>query len=376
MENPFVYGQSVLGDAFTDRRREIDYLFHELQSSARIFLISPRRYGKSSLLQVVKQKLVQDGLLVAYVDLYKIASMNQFADAYASAILNAADTKIERAIKAVLEMLVRLRPKIAIESTGVASVTLDYSFQSKETWQELEEVYQLPERIARKKGTRFVVMLDEFQEASIIGGDVLEKQLRAVVQTHTEVSYVFAGSKRHLLYEMVHDEKRPFYRMGEIFNLGKIPESEMADFVLDRFSRTGYKVELLTVEQIINKMRNIPYNVQLLCHRLWAQTRDRKVITDEDVALAIRSLVYTYEAIFGELWDNLTVYQKRLLRAIALSKGRNLFSSEVIVRYGLETSSSVSKGLSLLQKKNLIERHDDHYEFNDIFFERWILERG
>ncbi len=375
MANPFVYGQSILGEAFTDRKQEIDYLFQALQSPARIFLISPRRYGKSSLLQVVRQKLVQEDLLVAYVDLYKIASMNEFADIYASAILNAADTKIEKTVKTILEMLVRLRPKLAIESTGAPSVTLDYSFQSKETWKELEEVYQLPERIARKKANRFVVMFDEFQEASIIGGDILEKQLRAVIQTHTEVSYVFAGSKCHLLYQMVQDEKRPFYHMGEIFPLDKIPEAEMADFVLDRFSQSGYRIEPLIAQYILKEMRNIPYNVQLLCHRLWAQTRDAKVVTSEDVELTIRSLLYTYEAIFGELWDNLTTYQKRLLQAIALTGGKNLFSSETIGRYGLNASSFVSKGLSLLQKKNLVEKHNDHYEFNDIFFEKWVIER-
>ena len=375
MENPFVYGQSVLGNAFTNRGKEIDYLFHELQSSARIFLISPRRYGKSCLLHVVKEKLEQQGLLVAYVDLYKIASMSQLADVYASAIVTTADTRIERAIRTILEVLARLRPKIAIESTGAPSVVLDYSFQSKESWRELEVVYHLPQRIAQRRKKRFVVMLDEFQEISIIGGELLERQLRAVIQTHTDVSYVFAGSKRHLLYEMVRDEGRPFYRMGEIYNFDKIPEKEMADFVLDKFSQTGYRIEALTAEFILMEMRNIPYNVQLLCHHLWAQTRDVKIVEVEDVVSAIRDLVHTYEPIFGELWDSLTVYQKKLLRAIALAKGEKLFSSETVTRYGLEGSSFVSKGLSLLQKKNLVEKRNDRYEFNDVFFEKWILER-
>ena len=374
MENPFVYGQSVLGNAFTNRGKEIDYLFHELQSSARVFLISPRRYGKSCLLHVVKEKLEQEGLLVAYVDLYKIASMNQLADVYASAILTTADRRIERATRTILEMLARLRPKISIESTGAPSVMLDYSFQSKESWRELEAVYQLPQRIAQRRKKRFVVMLDEFQEISIIAGDLLEKQLRAVIQTHTDVSYVFAGSRRHLLYEMVRDEGRPFYRMGEIYNLDKIPEKEMAGFVLEKFSQTGYKIEPSTAEFILTEMRNIPYNVQLLCHHLWAQTRDVKIVKVEDVVSAIRDLVYTYEPIFGGLWDTLTVYQKNLLRAIALTKGKNLFSSETVARYGLQASSFVNKGLSLLQKKNLVEKRNDRYEFNDIFFEKWILE--
>ncbi|MFQ6091833.1 MAG: hypothetical protein ACE5OR_03985 [bacterium] len=175
MNNPFVYGQSILGDAFTDRKREIDYLFLELQSSARIFLISPRRYGKSSLLHVVKDKLKQKGLLVAYVDLYKIASINQFGDVYTSAILNTSDTKIEEATKTIPELLARLRPKIAIESTGAPSVTLGYSFQSKETWKELEEMYQLPQKIAQKRRKRCVVTAERLRKTvptSDMGGKI------------------------------------------------------------------------------------------------------------------------------------------------------------------------------------------------------------
>jgi hypothetical protein len=128
MENPFVYGRYVTGEAFTDRKDELAYLVRELASNGRIFLISPRRYGKSSLLQHARQELLKKGLLVAYFDLYKIATMSQFAEAYATAILEASQSKSRKLLKLLMDFLPRLRPKISLKASEAPSVSLDYSF--------------------------------------------------------------------------------------------------------------------------------------------------------------------------------------------------------------------------------------------------------
>ncbi len=170
MENPFVYGRYVSGEAFTDRAEELAYLVRELESNGRIFLISPRRYGKSSLLQCVRQELFKKGLLVAYFDLYKIDTMNQFAEAYASAILDASKSKSRKIMKWITAFLLRLRPKISFEAPEAPAISLDYSLESEESWKELEAIYQLPQKIAMQEKKKFVVMFDEFQEIEKLGG--------------------------------------------------------------------------------------------------------------------------------------------------------------------------------------------------------------
>lgn len=372
MENPFVYGRYVTGGAFTDREEELAYLVRELQSNGRIFLISPRRYGKSSLLQRVRQELLKKGSLVAYFDLYKIVTMNQFAEAYATAILEASKSKSRKVLKWLSDFLPRLRPKISFEAPEAPSVSLDYSLENEESWNELEAVYHLPQKIAQREKKKFVVMFDEFQEIEKLGGVALEKQLRAAIQSHNRVNYVFAGSKRHVLYDMISNRARAFYQLGEVLNLQKIPLEDMAGFIRENMAATGFKIDEAATQLILAEMRNVPNNVQLLCHRLWSENQNTKRIATADVEQTLRNLIFAYAPVFAEIWDTLTLYQQKLLKAIALSGGVALTSVRHIRRYELQSSSSVARGLKLLQQKGLLDKENDHYVFTDIFFEKWV----
>ncbi len=372
MENPFVYGRYVSGEAFTDRTEELGYLVRELESNGRIFLISPRRYGKSSLLQRVRHELLKKGLLVAYFDLYKIATMNQFAEAYASAILDASKSKSRKIIKWITAFLPRLRPKISFETPEAPSLSLDYALESKESWKELEAIYHLPQKIALQEKKKFVVMFDEFQEIEKLGGAALEKQLRAAIQSHNRVNYVFAGSKRHVLYDMISNRARAFYQLGEVLNLQKIPAVELARFIRENMESTGFKIDEAAIRMILDEMRNVPNNVQLLCHRLWSENQRSKRIASANVEQAVRNLVLSYVPLFAEIWDTLTLFQQKLLKAIAQTGGAALTSVRNIKRFELRSSSAVSRGLQLLQQKGLVDKENEHYVFTDIFFEKWV----
>jgi hypothetical protein len=372
MENPFVYGRYVTGEAFTDREDELAYLVRELSSNGRIFLISPRRYGKSSLLQRARSELLKKGLLVAYFDLYKIATMNQFAEAYATAILDSAKSKRRKFMKWITDFLPRLRPKISFEAPEAPSVSLDYSLESEESWKELEAIYHLPQKIAAQEKKKFVVMFDEFQEIEKLGGAALEKQLRAAIQSHDRVNYVFAGSKRHVLYDMISSRARAFYQLGEVLNLQKIPPEDMARFIRENMAATSFKIDEAAVQLILEEMRNIPNNVQLLCHRLWAENQNAKRISTTEVQRTIRNLILAYGPVFAEIWDTLTLYQQKLLRAVAQTSGVALTSIRNIKRLELRSSSAVSRGLKLLQQKGLVDKENEHYVFTDVFFEKWV----
>ncbi len=372
MENPFVYGRYVSGEAFTDRAEELAYLVRELESNGRIFLISPRRYGKSSLLQSVRQELLEKGLLVAYFDLYKINTMNQFAEAYATAILGASKSKSRKILKWITAFLPRLRPKISFEAPEVPSLSLDYSLESEESWKELEAIYHLPQKIALQEKKKFVVMFDEFQEIEKLGGAALEKQLRAAIQSHNRVNYVFAGSKRHVLYDMISNQARAFYQLGEVLNLQKIPAEEMAHFIHASMESTGFKIDEEAIRMILDEMRNVPNNVQLLCHRLWSDNQRSKRIAAANVEQAVQNLVLSYAPLFAEIWDALTLFQQKLLRAIAQTGGVALTSVRNIKRFELRSSSAVSRGLQLLRQKGWVDKENAHYVFTDIFFEKWV----
>ena len=130
------------------------------------------------------------------------------------------------------ELLPKLRPKITVEESGY-SFSIDKTSETEDALLKLDEMMHLPERLARKKKNRFVIFFDEFQEISRLTKDHLsiERRLRATMQKQKNVSYVFAGSKQHLLEPMLLDETRPFYRMGQLRCLDLIPTKEYEPFI-------------------------------------------------------------------------------------------------------------------------------------------------
>ena len=67
VDNPFVYGEIVGSGAFADREGERDRLSRDLASGQKVFLISPRRYGKSSLIRDVLTGLAAQRILTIEV---------------------------------------------------------------------------------------------------------------------------------------------------------------------------------------------------------------------------------------------------------------------------------------------------------------------
>ncbi|MBW2602592.1 MAG: ATP-binding protein [Deltaproteobacteria bacterium] len=281
--NPFCFGEVVTGEHFTNRINEIKRLTLELGGGNNIFLISPRRYGKTSLIMNVLGHLKTEGFLTFYLDLYKVASLRELLEAYSKGVARSCATKVERFSGFVKEFFPRLRPKVIIGTDGVPSIEIDIQLKERELMESLEEVLDIPEQIAIKRKKPFVVAFDEFQEILNLDGERIEKMMRACFQHHHHVAYVFAGSKRHLLNSMVSDPNRAFYKLGDIMNLKRIEPSEMIEFLRKQFVKGSVKVSDEVLEYILEVSEDVPYNVQYFCHHLWNWSLETKRVEEEDV---------------------------------------------------------------------------------------------
>jgi AAA+ ATPase superfamily predicted ATPase len=235
-----------------------------------------------------------------------------------------------------------------------------------------EEVFNLPEQIANSQGKRFVVVLDEFQEIMRIGGENLERQLRAAIQHHTRVSYLFAGSKSHMLIDMVSEKTRPFYQMGTLMNLDKIPENEFKDFVRFKFTKFGKKISPAAIDRIFAESQNIPHYVQLLSFYLWDHYQDLRVIEEHHVAEAMSLILRGQEPAYLTIWESLTYHQRKTMKAAATLQGRFLTSKDSVQRFSLESASNVAKSLSALCSKGILRKERDGYVFEDVLLGRWV----
>ena len=378
-ENPFVYGEIVTAAAFADRDAERERLGRDLSAGQKVFLISPRRYGKSSLIRDVLHGLARRGMLTVELTVAASSSYVGFLEAYARALV-AADTPVSRLRRWASDLLQGVRPELRFDASGEGAAGFALAFPAIRTSREAArlaaEVFALPARIARARKQRLAIALDEFQAITTFDGGSVEHALRAAVQEQRDIGYVFAGSEPSLMERML-TSKRPFYKAGPVMRLEKIDAGEFAAFIEDRFSQTGLGFERGLGQAIVELGANVPYDVQRLAHEAWDDVKSsrRKRVGLDDLHRTLTRLLGEQQMIFEESWQRLTLAQRAVLRAIVLEHGKELLSAEVRTRHRLSGASSVQAALAALVKQDVIQKEGQRYVVTDSLYREWVARR-
>src|SRR3954469_9609797 len=311
MDNPFVYGEVVPAAAFVDRVVELDRLVGDLAAAQKVFLISPRRYGKSSLIRHALAAMSRRGALTVEVTVSSFSSYVAFLEGYARALV-AAETRWDRARtwlrEAVRSAHAEVRyapdPSLTTPGTGTLSVSFPGVRSDRDISRLAQEVFALPARLASERKKKIVVALDEFQAVAGFNGGSVEHALRAAVQHQREVGYVFAGSEPSLMEQML-TPKRPFYKAGPVMRLEKIDADEFAAFIESRFTASGIRAEPGLGAAVVELAGNLPYDVQRLAHETWDQVREggRRRATLDDLHQALKRLLSEQQMMFEGVWQ-------------------------------------------------------------------------
>jgi hypothetical protein len=378
--NPFVYGEVVTAGAFADRDDERARLKGDLAAGQKVFLISPRRYGKSSLIRGVMKALAGDGILTVEVTVAASSSYVAFLEAYARALMLAAETQPSGLRRWAAELLKGFRPEIRFDTAAGGEPHVALTFPAVRTARDIArlaaDVFAIPAQIAETRRQRVAVALDEFQTIAAFDGGNVEHALRAAVQEQRSVGYVFAGSEPSLMERML-TPRRPFYKAGPVMRLGKIDERLFAAFIESKFARSGIRPGDGLGAAIVELAGNVPYDVQRLAHEAWDDVRaaGRKTAGLEDLHLTLARLLGEQHTVFEEAWQRLTLAQRAVLRAIVLEDGRELLSAGVRLRHRLPAASSVQTALAALVRQDIVMKDGGRYSVNDSLYREWMARR-
>src|SRR3954463_3551630 len=362
MDNPFVYGEVVPAGAFVDRVVELDRLVGDLAAAQKVFLISPRRYGKSSLIRHALAAMSRRGALTVEVTVSSFSSYVAFLEGYARALV-AAETKWDRARTWLREAVRSARAEVryAPDASPLGAVTVSFPNvrSDRDVARLAQEVFALPARLAETRRRKVVVALDEFQAIGGFNGGSVEHALRAAVQHQREVGYVFAGSEPSLMERML-GPKRPFYKAGPVMRLEKIPAAEFAAFIDARFARSGFKPEDGLGAAIVDLAGNLPYDVQRLAHETWdeVRARGRRKASLDDLHAALRRLLLEQQTMLEAVWQRLTLAQRAVLRAVVVEDGRNLMSAESRTRHLVSGPSPARAALIAPGREDFVPREN------------------
>jgi len=370
VKNPFIYGETVSGDNFCDRVLEMKELVTDIKNGQNVIIFSPRRYGKTSLIKQVLRKVEAQGILAFYVDLYPAINKGKFIEIYAGAISAGISGGVRQVVKRIKEYLPRIIPKVVMDDQ---SFHLEFEFdRTGSISPNIDDLLCAANKEADRQNKSAVVVFDEFQEIADFDDDEIERKMRSVFQNHRNVSYIFMGSKTHLMRDIFNNPNRPFYKSGKHFPLGKIDHEELGLFAKKKFSDQDIVIGYNELKSILNNTECHPYYFQMLCNVLWELCMDSRVITESDIGKALDILISRESSAYIAMWEELTIKQKNLMVALAKEDFPEVFSKKFLETYGLGPSSSIQKALKKLLKKELIQQENGSYIVYDMFFKKWI----
>ena len=329
MKSPFQYGTLVDKDNYVNRVEERKQLKELLGSGINVMLISPRRWGKSSLVKVAMDELMHEDkqVRVCYIDAFSIKTESEFYRIFAREVIACAASTLEKRLEDVRHFLKTVSPSITLKSTPTDTMSFDLKFELEE--RDVMEILKLPEKIAIAKSIRLIVCIDEFQQlAQLSGYRDLEGKMRSVWQKQQQVSYCFYGSKRHMMLDIFNNSSNPFYRFGQVLFLQKIKKEEWVPFIVNAFKRTNKEISKEQAEQLCDIVKCHSWYLQQLCYFVWSGTSDK--VTDETIEMRTRQLIDTNMPMFMNDTENLTAAQTAMLRAVA--NGEFRFNSIPVVR--------------------------------------------
>ena len=371
MKFPFQYGKLAEGNSFVNRVNEKHTLKNNLSAGINTMLISPRRFGKTSLVKAAMTELEKEGsdIRVCFIDSFTIKSEEEFYQTFARELIKTTGNKWETWISTAKKFLTAFSPKISIGTDPMTDFSVGLEWKNiKEN--ELE-LLNLPEKITQAKKIKIVVCIDEFQNlAKLANYESLEQKMRSVWQHQQNVTYCLYGSKRHMMMDIFNSSSKPFYRFGQIMFLTKIAENEWVKFIVKSFETTGKRISEMLALKLVQMVDSHSWYVQQLAHFVWNITENE--VSSEILQQAIEQVIGANLPLYQNECDALTASQLNLLVAVANNE-RYLTAVETLNKYKVGTPQNISKNKKMLQNRDVIEKTKDGFNFIDPVFKRWFV---
>jgi len=370
--NPFQYGIVIDDSAFCNRKEEIAFLKNQINNGYSTWLFSPRRFGKTSLVEKVFREL-HDSVGI-YLDLYNIKSKDDFCRKYskviAKVLFNWKDD-INRLTKSLSEAFKNLSPTVSFDEFGNPSFSLN--IQKVEKQEDIETILEIPYRISLKTSKRVCIAFDEFQEIRRIDPFLLN-WMRSSFQRHKNISYIFSGSKQSMMEDIFSSAQSPFYEFAAKMNLSYISRDELFTFINDNFTKHGLPIKKQTVDKILEKSECHPHFTQYFASVVYDLVKagiDQS--TDNFQDLWMKKTIIPQADVFQDIYDQLTNSQRAALQAVAKLDEPGIFAEETRTKFGLPVSSSLNEALKALQKKGLIYKVEEIYKIVNPIFKEWLI---
>lgn len=390
---PFQAGDPATGDFFFDRKRileELKICMISLKAGTHqdFALVSPRRFGKSSVLKTLRHELLHEGLAAVLVDCSDVYpfTLDAILEMYVREVLLAfreaagwriLPSRIIDAVKgipsAIGDVVSERVSRAGAEIGKFLKIWVELKEKKTDVSELFETAIELPERLAEKTGVPCTMMLDEFQVLNEFDGKLLWA-MRAKIQRHERVGYIISGSSVGMITKLFADKKSPFFNLFMVRTLGPFTDDDGRELLERRIELAGLKFSESALEKILLKSGNIPFNLQWLGLNCYLQARHMGVkIIDEEIVE--HAYAYGLKNIpqFERDLARLTERQQKILSRMAVY---GLTAPSKIAAASQVRDVNVAKELNTLIDMGYIKKVErGEYKIVDRVFEDWLKAR-
>lgn len=394
MKNPFEFGRELDLQELVNRSEEMQIVRETIETGGKLFVIGPRRFGKTSLLNAVAEESQNKGDIILNYNAEAFSGVEQLVRKIIEDSAKLLKGKVEKVGEQIKQYFKSLRPEISFSVTQTewkATLGTNVVSEASNTIDLLVDALNGLENLAADQtdGKNVALIIDEFQEILAAEKLVAEKQIRSAIQKHRHTAYIFAGSKTRMLTEMTTEPSRPFYRLGKLLFVDVLPRPEFTRFLIDKFTHGDFFSTKADAEEkrklallIIELAEDVPYNVQMLAHNLWNALSQIKIgapetafLTEDFIRKTLGVTVRHADAFYTQVWNGLTANQKKALAAVVAESGQNLHSQRVTQTVKM-SASTMQRSLESLTKQDILRQEEKTgtitFRFEDPFFGHWI----
>ena len=373
-EQSFVFGVSVSDYNFIGRKEEIRRLKMNFEEGINTILISPRRWGKTSLVRKVCDVVDRKKVIPVFVDIFKCKTEYEFYNALAEAVLKQTASKAELWMDNARDFIARLSPKVSFSPEPNSEFALSLGISPKT--HAPEEILSLAEEIAQKKQKRIVVCIDEFQQIGEMADSVsIQKRLRSVWQHQRLTSYCLFGSKKHIMMNVFQKRNMPLYQFGDFKFLDKIPTETWVEYIVQHFKDRQRTISAEQAAKICQLVDNYSSYVQQLSWLVFSLIDEGQVVTDEHLKQGVKDLLNSQEQLFMQQIEPLTAYQMNFLRCILSGHHDDFGETAVREEFQLGSVSNITRLKTALVDKDIVEMSGKRYYITDPVFALWFRSR-
>jgi len=346
----------VVGSAFCNRKEEQRKLKYNIAESVPTLIVSPRRYGKTSL---ATQVIDQSKLSSAQFDFLAAVNESDVEKIILRGIgkmLGQIECIPKKLLKLSNDFFSGLSIKLSLDKVGIS---VEFNRQTKAASDNLLDILERLEKLSEKHKKKIVLLFDEFQRIyQISESHAIESVIREIAQKSKSLSFIFSGSNRNLLNQIFNDRNRPFYKLCDRISLKRIPEKDYTPYILHAAKKTNnLSIDESALKVIYQLTQRHPYYMNLLCSRLCQM---KKVTSGSVEKTWFQYCLEERSNVANEI-DLLSESQRKLLIALSRSGGTDAPRSVEFQTFSSMPGASITQALTVLEKKDYVYKTEEEY---------------